>query len=79
MALRVMKRMSKQTKATDLSVIQSTLEHATHELKLAQAGFTKASDRLQVAEEAHTLAMVALANSVNSVKSSNKVLSLALK
>ena len=66
----------KKENTVSLSVIQIEVENATKELRLAQAAFLKASQRLTDADELHSKAMETLNTMVMSLKSSCKVKSL---
>ena len=48
-------------------------------MRAAQAAYERASERLQLAEEQHQLAMTALVSEVNTVKNSAKVVPTLLK
>ena len=62
-----------------LGAAQTTLEATTKEMRAAQAAYERASERLQLAEEQHQLAMTALVSEVNTVKNSAKVVPTLLK
>jgi len=70
--------MKKET-VLSLGTIQAELASATNELRLAQAGFVKASVRLQEAEERHNSSMSELVNATQTIRQSQRVVPLSLK
>lgn len=62
-----------------LGVAQTILEDATLELRNAQAHFSKAQERLSVAEEAHNTAQLALVKEIGTVRERCRVLPVGLK
>lgn len=73
------RKMSTVKVVNSLGAAQTTLEATTKEMRAAQAAYERASERLQLAEEQHQLAMTALASEVNTVKDSAKVVPTLLK
>lgn len=67
------RKMSTVKVVNSLGTAQTTLEATTKEMRAAQAAYERASERLQLAEEQHQLAMTALVSEVNTVKNSAKV------
>jgi len=62
-----------------LGAAQTTLEATTKEMRAAQAAYERASERLQLAEETHVTATVALLAEVNTVRGNSKVTPIILK
>jgi exonuclease VII small subunit len=62
-----------------LGQAQSNLEATTKELKSAQAVFERAQERLQLAEEAHVTATIALMEEVKTVRTYSRVTPVNLK
>ena len=62
-----------------LGQAQSNLEASTKELKSAQAAFERAQERLQLAEESHVTATIALMEEVKTVRTYARVTPINLK
>jgi hypothetical protein len=67
---------AKSEKSMPLSTLQAELEAATKEMKLSQSAFKKASERLSIAEERHSRALITLNREVAVLKALCKVTSI---
>lgn len=54
----------------DLGLLQANLETSSRELRSAQAAFLKASDRLVLAQEENTKAIISINQGMSTLKSS---------
>ena len=79
--LKVSRQASPHSKpqGNSLGLAQTNLELSTKELKLAQAGFEKAQERLATAGENYELANVELMTTLATVRSAAKVVPSILK
>jgi len=62
--------MAKRQPAVDLGSLQVNLEDSSKELRAAQANFLKASDRLNLAQENNTQAIISINQAMTTLKSS---------